>query len=217
MEIQESERKFIANELHDEIGQILTGLKFTLEMVPRLNPEDANAQVRKAQKITTELLKQVRELALKLRPAVLDDLGLIHALLWHFDNYATQTGVQIEFTQDGLLNRFSPAVELVAYRVIQESLTNIARYADVKKATVDVRTNSAYLDVQVVDAGSGFELADLPSWKASSGIAGMRERVTSIGGEFNVISSPGNGTIVRARLPVVNVKNPDEGAVPFPP
>lgn len=141
LEAQELERRKIARELHDEIGQLLTGLKLTLEMAHRnqATPKALVEELAHAQALVDELLARVREMSLELRSAMLDNLGLLPALLWHLERLTTVAQVRIDFKHAGIEGRrFSPELETAAYRIIQEALTNIVRHAQAHAATVRV-------------------------------------------------------------------------------
>ncbi|MCW3099661.1 MAG: multi-sensor signal transduction histidine kinase [Chthonomonadaceae bacterium] len=203
VEVQEAERTHIARELHDEIGQNLTGLKLTLGAIPRLGEEGKERNLKLAMELTTELMGQVRAMSLDLRPGMLDDLGLLPALQWHLDRYTTQTGVCVEFEEEGLRDRrFNRASETAAYRIVQEALTNVARYADTKAARVRVRVVRDKLHLSIVDQGKGFEPEVILAAGRSNGLAGMRERALLLGGTFGIQSSPGAGTRLMAELPL---------------
>jgi PAS domain S-box-containing protein len=203
MEVQETERRNIARELHDEIGQALTGLKLTLEMATRLPSDGTRASVEQAHSLVNELMARARKLSLDLRPAMLDDLGLVPALLWHLEHYTAQTRVRVNFRHSDLEGRrFSPEVETAAYRIVQEALTNVARHARVDEATVRVWTSNAMLSVQVADSGAGFDAETTLTSSETSGLAGMRERATLLGGRFIVESRPGNGSCLTAELAI---------------
>ena len=201
VEVQEDERRHLARELHDEIGQSLTGVKLALEMIARSVSDSVKGSLLKVEAMVDNLLAQVRVISLNLRPAMLDDLGLLPALLWHFENYSDLTGVRVDFKHKGLGRRFRTGVETAAYRIIQEALTNVARHAGVKEAIVLVWIDDASLCLQIEDRGGGFEPASLRTAQASSGIVGMRERATSLGGKFRIESSPEDGTVVFVILP----------------
>jgi signal transduction histidine kinase len=194
VEIQETERREIARELHDEIGQLLTGLKLALEA-----PSGAAiARLGEAQALVNELMVRVRELSLDLRPTMLDDLGLIPALLWHFERYTALTKVRVVLKHAGVEGRrFPPALETAAYRIVQESLTNVARHSGAASATVRVWSDETMLGVQIEDAGAGFDPA---AAGAGTGLAGMRERAVGLGGKLTVESSPGAGVSVTGVL-----------------
>jgi PAS domain S-box-containing protein len=202
VDIQETERRHIAHELHDEIGQLLTGLKLTLEMTGRRLAEADRAGLRRAQTLVDELVGRVRDLSLDLRPAMLDDLGLVPALVWAMERYTERTGVRVRFHHVGPDRRFPPAVETAAYRLVQEALTNVARHAGVQEAQVGLRITGDALEIAIEDAGTGFDPAAVLAAGASSGLPGMRERAVFLGGDFTIGSAPGAGTRVTARLPL---------------
>ena len=199
VDVQESERRRIARELHDEIGQALTGLKLQLEM------SAAGAGVpdglRSACLIAQRLIEQVRDLSLDLRPAMLDDLGLVPALLWHIERYTARTGVQIRLLHDGLGDRIASNVETAAYRIIQEGLTNVARHARTHEAIVRVRRTASDIELEIVNRGIGFDPA-FTDLNLSTGLSGMRERTTLLGGSFRISSAREGGTVIHASLPL---------------
>ncbi len=198
---QETERRRIAHELHDEIGQALTGLKMTLEDHERLPPALVAVRVARARELTAELLHRVHDLSLDLRPVLLDDLGLGPALVWLIERYSAQTGVDVALVCSGLEARLNPHIETAAYRIVQEALTNVARHAGVHDAAVDCSVAGVVLRVEVADQGAGFDVEGMPIG-TSSGLVGMEERARSTGGQLSVRSSPGRGTTVVAELPL---------------
>jgi signal transduction histidine kinase len=201
--VQEEERRHLARELHDEVGQLLTGLKLSLEMGARGPSEGRDASLGDARRLVAELMSRVRQMSLDLRPGMLDDLGLLPALLWHFERYAAQTGVRVDFTHAGVEGlRFAPEVETAAYRIVQEALTNVARHARVNEARVRVRADEAILSVEIEDRGGGFNPRDALEAGTSSGLAGMGERARLLGGGLTIESAPGAGTTVTANLPL---------------
>jgi PAS domain S-box-containing protein len=221
LEVQEAERRHIARELHDEVGQALTGLKLLLDMSTRLPTDEGSVgrplpngarklhdprkldDLREAQAMVNELMALVRDLSLDLRPAMLDDLGLLPTLLWHFERYSTQTHVRVTFKHSGLEGRrFRPEVETAAYRIVQEALTNVARHAGVSEVWVRSWADQETLGVQIQDQGSGFEPEAALAAGATTGLAGMRERAVWSGGQLTVESAPGAGTCVTAELPL---------------
>jgi len=201
LEVQEAERRHIARELHDEVGQQLTGLKFVIEAVRRVPAAIAVDQLAEADKLIDALVARVRALSLDLRPAMLDDFGLISALLWLFDRHTAQTNVQVVFEQQSLEQRFPPEVETAAYRIIQEALTNVARHAGVDQVFVRVWLALDTLHLLVEDNGVGFDSATSLGVSRTSGLPGMRERAFLLGGSLTVKSVPGRGTQLCAELP----------------
>ncbi|MDQ2975881.1 MAG: PAS domain-containing protein [Acidobacteriota bacterium] len=203
MEVQEAERRNIALELHDEIGQVLTGLKLSLEIGTRLPADEIVRSLNQARQLVNELMARVRKLSLDLRPAMLDDLGLLPALLWHFEHYTAQTQVRVHFKHSGLeKRRFTSEVETAAYRLVQEALTNIARHAEVLEATVRLSTHQKTLLIEVEDRGKGFDVDAVLKASETSGLPGMRERAVLLGGQMTVESQPGVGTRLTAQLSI---------------
>lgn len=202
VEVQESERRHLSRELHDEIGQILTGLKFTLDAT-RGGPDPAlNHDLGRAREMVADLMERVRTLSLDLRPGMLDDLGLLPTLLWHFERYGTEVKLDIDFKHRGIEGRRFPAqIETAAYRIVQEALTNVARHAGRRSTTVRAWADATTLGVQVEDGGAGFEPRAAIS-ASRGGLSGMRERALLLGGRFDIESSPGRGTRITAELPL---------------
>jgi signal transduction histidine kinase len=201
VELQEEERRNIARELHDEIGQSLTGLKLLISQATRSTPEASFEILKEAQSVVTELIQQVREISLKLRPSMLDDLGLLPTLLWYFERYTAQTRIKINFEHAGLQRNFQPDINTGVYRIIQEALTNVARYAEVNEVDVLIQADDNRISLVVQDQGTGFEVARLAA-KASAGLSGMRERAQLLGGTVAIDTSPGKGTRLVAELPL---------------
>jgi PAS domain S-box-containing protein len=200
--VQEDERRSLARELHDEIGQSLTGLKIMLDMSLK-SPATAGANLRQAQAILNELIGKVRDLSLDLRPGMLDDLGLLPALLWLFDRYTQQTNVQVSFHHSRLDDRrFAPEIETAAYRIVQEALTNVARHARTDRAFVQVQVDERALCVEVRDQGGGFDPASALAAGYAAGLSGLRERTELLSGRLVIESAPGEGTRVAADLPI---------------
>ncbi|NTU79661.1 MAG: PAS domain-containing protein [Chloroflexales bacterium] len=200
--VQEEERRHLARELHDEIGQTLSALSLTLGTVSSQAPPALAGPLVAAQRQVADLVAQVRQRSLDLRPAMLDDLGLRPALVWYLGRYQEQAGIRLDVELQGLTERFAPPVELTAYRIVQEALTNIARHAGVDHATVLVWVASKQLMLEVIDSGRGFNLEVVGSTYASNGLAGMGERVALLGGEMVIESEPGAGTRLFASLPL---------------
>ncbi len=202
VEVQEVERQQLARELHDEVGQILTGLKLALEITPKLPAFEAKSKMEEATSLINDLQGRVRELSLNLRPAMLDDLGLLPTLLWHYERFTGLTQVKVDFEHSGIDRRFPAEVELTAYRIVQEALTNAARHADVDALAVKVQADDAVLSLDVSDEGVGFDTAVTLRSKDSNGLSGIRERIELLGGLFTLDSAPGIGTQLIAELPL---------------
>jgi two-component system sensor histidine kinase UhpB len=191
LEAQEGERLRVAQELHDGIGQTLTGVVLQLGRAARHVPEEARADVLEAQETARDSLEEVRRIARRLRPEALDDLGLASALRVLGERVAEQAGLHVDVhVQPGL--EFDEQAELVVYRVAQEALTNVARHAGARRAEVRLARRGLEID----DDGQG--LAD---GGEGGGILGMRERAVLIGAVLRLVPSPLGGTRVTLELP----------------
>lgn len=202
VEIQEAERRHIARELHDEVGQVLTAVKINLQSlrrqpgltaaVPRLDENIASVQ---------RALEQVRNLSLDLRPSILDDLGLGAALEWYAQRLAQMAGLELHLTLPAAETRWPPTVEITCFRVAQEALTNVLRHAQAQQVWITLRQSPQFLQVQVRDDGQGFEPAAARREAARSGtsvgLLGMAERVALAGGRLEIESGPAQGTSVQ--------------------
>jgi len=189
---QEEERARIARELHDEVGQALTGLILGLEGLPG----DAAQALKELARYT---LAEVRRLALDLRPSVLDHLGLEAALVRYVREFADRTGIEVDLSFH-LRRPLSKELETVVYRVVQEALTNVARHSGSPRAAVGVLEAEGEVRVFVEDEGRGFDPKAVGP--GHQGLLGMRERVELLGGRFFLESAPGEGTRVQVRLPL---------------
>jgi PAS domain S-box-containing protein len=213
--VQEQERRYLACELHDEIGQVLTGLKLVLERGTRLPAGERRSSLQEAHTMVKDLTGRVRELSLRLRPTMLDDLGLLPALLWLFERYTAQTRIEVRFEHRGVGRRlYPPEVETAAYRIVQEAINNVARHAQVNEATVRVWLDNDLLSIQVQDKGVGFHPETVRTSRASSGLSGMQERAVLLDGCLTVTSQPGVGTCVTAELPTQAAEEGPDSAVP---
>ena len=201
VESHETEQRAIGRELHDQIGQMLTALKLIMETAPQLPRELREKKHAQAQELVDDLMNRVSALSLELRPPMLDDLGLIPALLWHINRYQDQTGLQVDFKHSDVEGkRYDPEIETTAYRLIQESLTNVARHAHAKRARLEVRARGEWMEIQIEDDGAGFD--PQAAFAKHRGLSGMRERVNLLGGSFQIESQPGRGTKKFFQLPL---------------
>jgi signal transduction histidine kinase len=200
---QEEERRHLAVELHDELGQVLTAVKINLASLARLpGGPAANVHLQDAIASVDRAMERVRDLALDLRPSVLDDLGLPAALRWYVDRFSRSSGLEVNVSIDAV-PYLAPGIETACFRVAQEALTNAARHAGARQAWLDLHLLADGLELRVRDDGNGFDPAlarARASAGASIGLLGMQERVSLAGGTFDVCSAPGRGTEVRARF-----------------
>jgi PAS domain S-box-containing protein len=199
-QIQEDERRHLARELHDQLGQALTAAKIDLQAA-RLEERAIVRRLDDSIAIIERLLQQVRQLSLELRPPLLDDLGLVPALRWYLDQQAQRADLRVEFFADPALERIDAAIETACFRVAQEALTNVVRHARARTVSVELDWTPEVLHLVVRDDGIGFNVATAQQG-ASLGLLGMRERVALVGGELDCKSAPGRGTEVHAFFPV---------------
>jgi|CXWL01.1.fsa_nt_gi PAS domain S-box-containing protein len=203
LDIQENERRVLARELHDELGQALTATKIRLQALERFpNPSMLADHLRAAIDVIARSLDQVRSLSLRLRPPLLDDLGLVPALRWLTDQCAQATGIAVMFdSDDGGERRVSPPVETACFRVAQEALTNAARHAECTSVSVSLNRKHDVVHLRVRDNGVGFDVTDALAQArsgGSAGLQGMDERTRLAGGGIEWHSAAGVGTEVHA-------------------
>jgi PAS domain S-box-containing protein len=201
-QVQEDERRHLARELHDQIGQALTAAKIDLQAAQRL--EERTAIVRRLDDIIAvieRLLQEARQLSLDLRPPLLDDLGLVPALRWCLDQQAQRADLRVEFFADPALERVDAAIETACFRVAQEALTNVVRHARAQTVSVELHRTPEALHLVVRDDGIGFDMMTAEQG-ASLGLLGMRERVALLAGEMDCKSAPGRGTEIHAFFPM---------------
>lgn len=206
IDAQEAERARVSRDLHDDIGQALTSVLLGLRLVDSAVNDDApdrdeaSRRLADLRVLVSDALQRSRQLASDLRPTVLDDIGLVPALERLTTDLAARTGLTIDLDHrlpDG--ERLAPAIETVAYRVIQESLTNVIRHAAADTARVTLTIDDGSLRVEVTDDGCGFDTMSQPQ---HLGLAGMAERAALAGGDLTVSSQPGAGTIIALEVPV---------------
>ena len=204
IEVQEEERRKLARELHDEIGQVLTAVSFSLKSVARLDTHGALREIVGEGLTTVErAIGQVRSMSLDLRPPLLDELGIAPALRWLAQQQKSRTGVKI-VVEAASADIVLPVVMAGAcYRVAQEALTNVARHADASEVVIRLEQLGERVLVVVRDNGCGFDRAQIPA-TGGIGLLGMEERVKLAGGVLRVRSVPGEGTEVRAEFTVTS-------------
>ncbi|MGQ4434042.1 HAMP domain-containing sensor histidine kinase [Streptomyces sp. SAS_260] len=194
---QEAERRRIAQELHDEVGQTMTAVLLALERAATEAEEPLRGELRQVQEITRGSLDEVRRLVRRLRPGVLEDLGLVSALTSLTTEFSTHTGLRVVRGLCSGLPELDQQTELVLYRVAQEALTNAARHAEADQVEVSLRHTDETVVLAVVDDGRGTGVA-----REGAGIRGMRERALLIGATLDVTSQPRTGTRIRLTVPV---------------
>jgi signal transduction histidine kinase len=199
--IQEAERRRLARELHDQMGQHLVALGLGLDRLAQMiEAPEAHELVEWLRQLSNEMSRDIHDLALELRPPALDDLGLASAIRSHGERLAAQAGftIDVHCRVEGL----DATVETTIYRVVQEALTNVARHAGASQVSVVVDQPDDSIRVAIEDDGNGRCPDPSRTAPACLGIAGMRERAAMIGGILEIESSPGHGTTVFLRVPV---------------
>jgi PAS domain S-box-containing protein len=210
LEIQEAERRHIARELHDEIGQILTAIKINIQTAFKLTGiEKIEKHLNEGVELVEEALSQVRKLSVDLRPSMLDDLGLVPALRWYVDKQSLRSGISAKVFAEDIIKRLPSNIEITCFRVSQEALTNIIKHAQASNVEIKLFFKENELNLQIFDDGKGFDFfaAVQKGMKGESmGLLGMQERVELIGGKLKIITKPGGGTKLHAIFSV-NVVN----------
>ena len=202
---QEDERKRVSRELHDEVGQALTVLSWGLETLEQAKPEQwphLHEHIGRLKELATTSLDDLRRLVIALRPAALDDLGLVPAIRRYAELYLGDTGVDFQVQQeDGSSARLDPSLESVIYRVVQEAINNVARHSGASQVRIHLQPTAGAFAVTIEDNGRSFDPA-LAALKHIGGIQGMEERASMVGGTLTVDSRPGRGTTVRLEIPL---------------
>lgn len=209
LEVQEMERRHLARELHDEIGQVLTVAKIHLQSAAlETDPSRLATVVREPINLLDRLLAQVRSLSLDLRPPLLDDLGLVHALHWLIQQHQSRASTpRIALTVDPAVDRCDPTLETACFRIAQEALTNALRHSRAQSIQLSLSLHSGALHLRVRDDGIGFDAAAARARAeggSSLGLLGMHERTSLAGGALTLLSSPGHGTEIEAVFPLQN-------------
>ncbi len=209
---QEEERKRISRDLHDVIAQTLTGINLRLDLLKKealLDPKSLDAKIASAQRLVEESLDIVHQFARKLRPTVLDDLGLIPALHSYMKDFTERTGIHIHLTVFAAVEKMESTKRTVLYRVAQAALTNVAQHAKATCVEVTIKKRAGAVCMEIHDDGKSFKVERVLFGKRNKrlGLIGMRERVEMVGGTFGIESAPGAGTTLRARIPFARARN----------
>jgi signal transduction histidine kinase len=198
---QEDERRAISRELHDEVGQTLGAVLVDAANLANRIPADdkvSHGYLDNIRALADTSVNSIRNIALLLRPSMLDDLGLIPALEWQAREVSRRSGVKVKVTAENVSDSLPDAVRTCIYRLVQEALNNVSRHSGAKSALVSVQQTEGSLVLTVKDDGSGFE----PDQTRGLGLLGMEERVKQLGGRLEIESQPGHGTLLRATLPM---------------
>jgi signal transduction histidine kinase len=210
---QEEERRHLSRELHDHVGQVLTALRMELGSIDRLRARDdrplANA-VAEARQLVDNMVRTVRDLALGLRPSMLDDFGLQPALEWHVRDFVRRYGLQVDLSVEGGIDALPDSHRTCVYRVVQEALTNCVKHASASSVRVMLKGTDNDLVLTVIDDGVGLPQAEK---QTGLGLRGIEERVRDLGGTFDIESTPGVGTSLTLRLPLAGIDIKQEATV----
>ncbi len=216
MEVSEHTMRRVARELHDDLGQALTAVKIDLGLIDRElgAHSQARSQVQQVREQISTALQSVRNQSQLLRPAVLDDLGLVAAIQTFVSRFGNRTEIAVRVQVPPAETRLPPAIEVALSRGLQEALTNVARHAQAKHVGIRLSIDSEAAMLEIGDDGCGFDAAAFmrnPPYDHGMGILGMRERVTAYGGRFSIESHPGAGTRVERTIPLVAATKQPEG------
>jgi signal transduction histidine kinase len=199
---QEEERKHISRELHDEVGQTLTALGIEIANIQRLRYDSGSEfdeHVGEAKELAHSTLKTVRQIAMGLRPSMLDDSGLLPALKWQIREFSKRTNVPVDLKADGVLDQVNEPVSTCVYRVVQEALTNCARHACAQAVRVTLHGDNDRIHLAIQDDGIGFDVSDETD---GLGLVGIKERVRDLGGSMKITSALKRGTLILADIPL---------------
>lgn len=202
VDIQEVERRAVALDLHDEVGQNLTAIKLALQCAQQPSQQaSVPTLIEDSMAVADRVLQQVRNLSLMLHPSLVEECGLVYGLRWLATHQAERTGSTVEVCADSALVRPSPDIELACFRIAQEALTNVRRHAQARHVNITLQMEEQYLELRIKDDGVGFFPSGVESKKPSLGLLSIQERARLVGGEARITSVPGQGTEVRVIVP----------------
>jgi signal transduction histidine kinase len=201
LEVQESERRALSRELHDEVGQSLSALLLGIGNVAAALPPDTNPELREElqdlRQLGEKTVAVVRDMSLLLRPSMLDDLGLVPALQWQAREVSRRNNLPVQISAESIPEELPDEHKTCIYRVVQEALHNVTRHGHAKAVQIHLAQRDGGLQLTIRDDGQGFE----PASERGIGLLGMEERVTHLGGSFRVVSRPGEGALISVSLP----------------
>ncbi len=202
-EIREEERAAIARELHDELGQVLTGFRMDLSWLLKQLPSERHDLIHKVQFMKSYIdpsIELIRRISTELRSGILDDLGLVATIEWQLQVFRNRTGVDCEFDSHINESELDPKLKTVFFRIIQESITNIVKYAEATSVRISLVQHDSNLNLIIQDNGKGIRQHDLKK-KSSTGIRGMKERLFVYNGKLSIKGEPGKGTVLQVMIP----------------
>jgi signal transduction histidine kinase len=203
---QEEERKKIARELHDEIGQILTAIKINLELLKRKVDKELQNQIDENINLINRAIDEVRDISLNLRPSLIDDLGLTSAIKWYVEKIKEKSNLEINYILEFNPKEFSKDFSITIFRIIQEGLTNVVRHAEATEVLLKVIQEDNEIEIFIKDDGKGFDVEqvfkDINKGRAL-GLLGIKERVELLDGRIEIKSEIQKGTEIRINIPLV--------------
>jgi len=207
VQAQEEERRRISREIHDGLGQLLTAIKFNLEIFEDTLPENGETirRIADMKQLLDNVMKEAREISYNLMPSVLDDFGLVPGLISLCEQFSKGTGMKVAFHEHGLKERLGPDQEIGLYRIVQEALNNIVKHADAREVEVQIVRHADVLRMTVEDDGKGMEVfspAERSLEHGGTGLVSMRERAGSMKGTLMIDSTPGKGTTISVEIPL---------------
>jgi signal transduction histidine kinase len=219
LEVEEEGKRRLSRELHDEIGQTLALLQIEISQLQSMlgsQPDAIRERLKRAREMAGRTVQTVRNISVLLRPALLDDLGLVPALQFQLEDFMARNGIACDFSDDNVSEQLPDALKTCVYRVVQEALHNCEKHARANRVRVNVRQTASALFVKVEDNGRGFPLNanGMPSRAAGLGLIGMRERVSIAGGSFTIDSAPGHGTRIAIQIPLTSAAAPPAAPKP---
>jgi PAS domain S-box-containing protein len=206
-DVREEERTHISRELHDELGQVLTGLKIDLTWIAKRIPEEQRPLLDKANAMRGQIdsiIEYIRRIATQLRPKLLDDFGFVEAIEWLISDFRERTAIRCRFRSNLQHMNIDPKASTILFRLIQETLTNIMRHSGASSVSINMKKTAAQLIIEVKDNGVGINESDMKASR-SLGILGMRERVSILNGTLKIEGAPGKGTKIKISIPASEV------------
>lgn len=212
VQAQEDERRRIAREIHDGLGQMLTAIKFNLEILEDMITagKDERERIDDMKNLLDSVMKEAREISYNLMPSVLEDFGLAPALQLLSEQFSNRTNVKVQFQAHGINDRLDPNLEIGMYRIAQESLNNISKHAEATEVNLQIIRSSTGIRLVIEDNGKGLTAQPClirATGKGGMGLPGMRERASSFGGAFTIDSTPNNGTLIAVEVPIMKSNN----------
>ncbi|TET65557.1 MAG: GAF domain-containing protein, partial [Candidatus Zixiibacteriota bacterium] len=215
IQLQEKERKAVAGELHDSVGQSLTAMRINLDFAENSLPpgrKELKSRIRQTSRLVADTMEEIRSIGQKLRPTMLDDLGLIPTLRWFIKDFSQQLSIPVHFRSQGNTKRLTPDLKITVYRIIQEGLNNIAKHSKATEAWITLWVKDSVCSLEIKDDGIGIDAEKVlksTDARRGFGVFNIRERASLLGGKLEIQSDKGKGTTLLVTIPVPEGE-PDE-------